>query len=474
MIVFSCEFPAPPLASIETITDILKTWIIKSPHYPFSPSDDLDFPSENQQIKEINKSDHHLSLAHVVTDNTRSLAIRHFWTETSEKEWTTEVVVTKLDPGTAWVSVKLFCDLLRPGLELPKPKKPYVVRLLAENQSSAGSDGPLQVTGKPIVLDEKADITLASAVLSGTAGNHMPIVYISNPSPGARQLNAAFLAQMLSGLAHVILEPSRDFSLTLAKSCNRTNCYGGAIGIYWPNGDGEHLRILPWEIRTHPQTEYYIFRKVKEALLTAGTSKGSTWIEIKDILAHKHLEAIRQKGNSSLKEYINAFDATNRALEEKIKALKEQNESLKATLHGYQIKNQTTYLSFKKGAESEFYSNEKCDLIICALRKYKANIKEGSRAWILVNDLLTANTETGNQVELLETIKDAFRDGGKLGTREIAALKTVGFDISEEGKHYKAVFYGDPRFTFSLPKTPSDHRSGKNTEHDITNQILFR
>jgi hypothetical protein len=53
-----------------------------------------------------------------------------------------------------------------------------------------------------------------------------------------------------------------------------------------------------------------------------------------------------------------------------------------------------------------------------------------------------------------------------------SALAKLGFDISEDGKHYKAVFQGDGRYTFSISKTSSDHRAGKNTASDI-NKKLF-
>ena len=45
-------------------------------------------------------------------------------------------------------------------------------------------------------------------------------------------------------------------------------------------------------------------------------------------------------------------------------------------------------------------------------------------------------------------------------------LQRAGFEINEDGKHYKLWFYGDGRYATELPKTPSGGpREGKNIAH---------
>ncbi|OYX11331.1 MAG: hypothetical protein B7Y20_10560 [Acidovorax sp. 16-64-162] len=53
-----------------------------------------------------------------------------------------------------------------------------------------------------------------------------------------------------------------------------------------------------------------------------------------------------------------------------------------------------------------------------------------------------------------------------------SALQDMGFEISEEGKHYKIVFQGDERYTFTMPKSGSDHRGGLNLAGDISRLLL--
>ena len=51
-------------------------------------------------------------------------------------------------------------------------------------------------------------------------------------------------------------------------------------------------------------------------------------------------------------------------------------------------------------------------------------------------------------------------------------LEEMGFSISDDGKHYKLVFQGDDRYTFTLAKSGSDHRGGLNAAGDIA-RLLF-
>lgn len=51
-------------------------------------------------------------------------------------------------------------------------------------------------------------------------------------------------------------------------------------------------------------------------------------------------------------------------------------------------------------------------------------------------------------------------------------LKDLGFEITEEGKHYKVTYYGDGRYQTTYAKTPSDVRSGINSAQQTIN-IVF-
>ena len=57
--------------------------------------------------------------------------------------------------------------------------------------------------------------------------------------------------------------------------------------------------------------------------------------------------------------------------------------------------------------------------------------------------------------------------------RLLESLKELGFTITEEGKHYKLVYYGDGRYWATMVKTPSDKvRGGKNSTLEIIRDML--
>ena len=51
-------------------------------------------------------------------------------------------------------------------------------------------------------------------------------------------------------------------------------------------------------------------------------------------------------------------------------------------------------------------------------------------------------------------------------------IERLGFEISDDGKHYKLRYHGDGRYTVTIAKTPSDGRSGKNTLQDLIHLVF--
>lgn len=56
-------------------------------------------------------------------------------------------------------------------------------------------------------------------------------------------MNVNKLCSSLKGVAHVLLEESRQLDLAIRNACGDQNEYLGAVGVYFPNGD--YKRLLP-------------------------------------------------------------------------------------------------------------------------------------------------------------------------------------------------------------------------------------
>lgn len=78
------------------------------------------------------------------------------------------------------------------------------------------------------------EIDLASRIIGGDEFGVMPQVYISRDDKNSTILDEEKLAFDMGGLAHVFVEPSRRFSITLMNKCKHKNPYGGTIAICIP------------------------------------------------------------------------------------------------------------------------------------------------------------------------------------------------------------------------------------------------
>jgi len=71
-----------------------------------------------------------------------------------------------------------------------------------------------------------------------------------------------------------------------------------------------------------------------------------------------------------------------------------------------------------------------------------------------------------------DALKNLLRGTSTLDARIRRGLESMGFRISNGGKHYKLVYQEDDRYTYTLPKSGSDHRGGLNAANDI-GRLMF-
>ena len=95
-----------------------------------------------------------------------------------------------------------------------------------------------------------------------------------------------------------------------------------------------------------------------------------------------------------------------------------------------------------------------------------------SRRADVVTDIIQNNDYQKLSESKAAEVKRLLKDYNGMSARLRQAMKDLGFEITEEGKHYKLTYYGDDRYQATFAKTPSDFRSGKN-DAQITINIAF-
>ena len=123
-------------------------------------------------------------------------------------------------------------------------------------------------------------------------------------------------------------------------------------------------------------------------------------------------------------------------------------------------------------SQNSFSPQEQKELILSCLKEYSKSIPEDSRRKHLIDNILENNPSSGSlkkTEEELRRLAPHISDMDKATLRQFAEL---GFDITSDGKHHKMIYHGDERYMFSVPKTASDSRAGKNLICEMINTLL--
>lgn len=468
MIVWATEFPIPSSTNPDAILSLATTWLKGSPHLPFR---NIDFPMVGEgETGAVDSNGHTVRLSRIGTEDNWWVGCRHAWNELSHREWTTEIVACG-SPSGARIGVRLDCNMLAVGLDLPRPKKPYVLKLLLETLGG-GADSWLTVDDEPTYLNE-SQVGDAAAVIEATTSVALPIVYVSAGADHRPFVNPRRLAQWLAGMAHVIVEPSRHFSFALARNTNRRNPYAGAVAILWPRGAERQSRLLPEDFESPEEMAEKCADIVRQALASVRPSPDLTWAYTQELLARRRVEVLRRAGSTELQQYVDAFDEEIRAKDRRIEDAEREIGRLSAENRRLEAFGEAADELFANTNEPEYYPGEMRDAVLYALGLAVTSLESDGRRWHIVQDVLATVKGSGTDVEMAEEVKKCFASSGDLTGSSRRTLENLGFEILDDGRHFRALYQGDGRYAFTISKSSSDHRAGKNLASQI-NRTLFR
>ena len=453
-----------------TITDleiVTREWLIGSPH---SEIDSEEIESHLGDSEWRISSDTESVVALSADDDGDLVGIRYERLE-RPRRWVTEVVGLKTADGF-YVSVRVSSDSDSPGDMIRDAKKPYVIKLII-NKLGGGVDGGLKVGDKPHLLKPE-EIDRAHDILTGTTKCILPIVYVSAYADGEHAANYREMAKWLSGVAHVVVEPTREFSFALRDKVSGRNAYDGAIAVHWPLATSRDL-ILPSRYRHESRDiELAVTRKVRDGLNAFRLPSRCTWANLQQIQSRRAIAKLRESGSSAIDDYITEFDQELESKSSIIGQLESENARLRSSLIEAEKVQRSSSSSalIEKGRESEFYPGEYRELLISLLKDAVNNQGPGSRRAHLLADLLDANPLAGVIEDRKKRLKAALENNEGLDKKTRRSLEELGFTISSDGKHHKLTYFDDQRYGFSQSKTSSDHRAGKNLVSEISGRVF--
>lgn len=462
MLSFSAEFPIN-LNDVQQCVGVVKRWVVGSPHTTISEAQLTNVPEFGPW--KVDSHCERLQALVVELEGEEIAAFKHTKWETGI-EWNTQVVFSRKETGT-WVGIRTSRESDQPQLVLPNAKKPYLVKVILE-QAGGGIDGELYVRDAPHIMEE-SDLELVARLINSESSNYLPIVYVSSYFNGNWAINYEALARSLGGLAHVIVEPTASFAADLQELTASRNAYNGAVGVYWPSG--EHYRYFPGgDYQTEQDLRNTLATRLRLSLLHRRPLPRCTWARAEIEAARAVFAELRSRGSQDVEAYIKTFDAELSAARQELADAEREIERLKAKRHNNASSEERSLLWPIN--ERELYDGEFSSIIYDELNKALNNVQADSRRQHILEAFISSNAVQAPAIEKREKLKAALRHYSSMGSHERRELEAIGFTISEEGKHFKLVFGDDDRYTFSLPKSGSDHRGGLNAASDIGKRLF--
>lgn len=469
MLTFATVFPLIENATSEEVERLMRRWLIGSQHSSFGSELEIAGLDEPQWSK--NAGNENVTGLRVIDGEIDFRGLRHEKLESNGIRWTTEIVYEG-GHGKSQVSVQVHCESDSTALSLPPARKPYIVKQFLAD-IGGGLDGSLKVSDDPIVL-KNDQIDYASDIINSNCGNQLPIVYLSATSRGDASVSAKQLAHWLSGVAHVVVEPNREFSFRLMYEVNHQNAYGGAVGVYWPDRSRKELLLAKDYDFDAKALAAEISKLIRNRAIRLRTPRTLTWAYQKELLAKQQIEKLRKDGSKDLDEYIQSFDEEMGAKEEALEKAETEIHRLEAEVYSLRAQSKTVEGTpvLVRGNESDLYENEALEFIVEILDKALSESHEGSRRQHVLRSLRAANVSNGSREEIMSRVKALLSNYRKLEGSISHELEELGFDIASEGKHHKITFKGDSRYVISMAKTSSDHRAGKNLVSQIKAELF--
>ena len=468
MLSFATEFPINHTRDSAEFLRAIETWVLGSPHTRLSQDDlaELRAPGESR-IQKGNESIDALRVSAVAED---AAGIRYTRRDDA-LEWVTTVVFSRTG-SESWVGIRVSCESSHPAVRLPPAKKPVVVRTLLQDLGGA-SDGGLRVGSSPFRLDN-TDIDVAARLIAGTSGCRLPIVYVSAGFQGNYIVDSDRLASELAGMAHVVVEPNRPFSLRLKIEVDSENVYGGTVGVYWPDGAGRRSFFIGREFESTDEVARALFEEIRTALTNRRAFDRCTWAFVQETASRQAIQALRASGSQDVEKYVETFDKELEARNHRLEDAEREITRLRAELRIYEARLPAGTASLlRAGGEQDIYPNEVFGIVRDAVEDACTRVQADSRRQHVLTAVLQANPLSEDIAgSMREQLKQLLRGSKGMDAKMRRGLEELGFSITEDGKHYKLVFQGDDRYTFTLPKSGSDHRGGLNAASDI-GRLLF-
>ncbi|MGY2224701.1 hypothetical protein ACW9IK_18595 [Pseudomonas gingeri] len=467
---FSTDFPLKSGTHGADLLGECLNWVIDSPHTKISEEE--IFSLREKEEFEYRKGYEFLEFDSAQDEKYKVLSFRY--SKSDDKYlWATTVSFLLLNTTQeVWVGVKATCESKGAVAESPPVKKPVIVIRLID-RFGGGFDERLVINHSALILSDDEDgRDLAVTLISGVCNYRLPIVYVSCGYNGRHQVIPNRLARKLSGIAHVVVEPSREFSAKIRARVSSRNVYGGVIGVYWPHDGETTLYRYDRDWWTVKSFEEEIFSELSSVLSKRMPFQICTWGAVKDLKTRSAINKLTSEG-ADANELADLYRIDVDQKNDIIKGLHQEISRLESLVRGLQAKRPVQGgVMVNVGDEDDYFQDEIAGIVLDAVQEYSSRVPEGSRRQHVLQSILAHNEYERYSGVISREIKEALRGYREMNGKVRSALEKCGFEVASESKHWKIIYKGDERYSYVLPKSGSDNRGGLNAGSDIC-RIVF-
>ena len=280
-------------------------------------------------------------------------------------------------------------------------------------------------------------------------------------------------------------EQSIDQCAGIRRLGSKSDVPFGAVRIFYPSGT---VKRKNYYYRSATGDERIRLEKVIRSVIQYSISQRIdrlyTWNGVTGFLLNEQLksqiesrmkaETEKQKAEDEVEKVYEAFDEDLQSLQEKVAELTKANEALQYENQGLRAKYaaaDATPVLFL-GDEVHFYQGEIRDMILGTLDEALSATEKATRKADVLEDIIENNTYYHLSEERKQRVKALFKGYKNLTGAMRQELMSLGFEVTEAGKHYKITYRGDQRYMVTVGKTPSDNRSGSNNAALISKVML--
>jgi septal ring factor EnvC (AmiA/AmiB activator) len=214
--------------------------------------------------------------------------------------------------------------------------------------------------------------------------------------------------------------------------------------------------------------------EVRAALVHRRPIARCTWAYVRETASRQAIHSLKASGSKEIDDYVKTFDQEIEAMNHRLEDAEREIQRLYNELRAHEARAGTASGGLiKLGQERDFYPNEVLGILLDAIEDATTRVPPDSRRQHVLRSILEANRlEENPLVSRREQLKRLLRGTSTIDGKVRRELENMGFVISEGGRHFKLVFQGDDRYTFTFPKSGSDRRGGLNAASDI-GKLLF-